>query len=107
MKVAWADEGSQMDVDAGGVETSGPGTDAGAVETSGPGTDVHSDDDDVFGGASSAAQSGLGDNKGSGGSKGGRVLRSEADQNIFAALLHSFSKIVTTGGKERAYSNNE
>ena len=60
MKVAWADEGSQMDVDAGGVETSGPGTDAGAVETFGAGTDAHSDDDD-FGGASSAAQSGLGD----------------------------------------------
>ena len=37
----------------------------------------------------------------------GRVLRSEADQKIFAALLHSFSKIVTMGSNERVYFNNE
>ena len=37
----------------------------------------------------------------------GRVLRSEADQNIFAVLLHSFGKIMTVGGKDRAYFDIE
>ena len=69
---AWADEVGDMDVDAGAVRTSGdagavrtsgPGmdVDAGAVRTSGPGTDDVDSDDDIFGGASSAARSGLGD----------------------------------------------
>ena len=37
----------------------------------------------------------------------GRVLRSEADLDIWATLMNSFSKIIKTGGNERAYFNNE
>ena len=54
---------ARMSKPAGAVRTSGPGmdVDAGAVRTSGPGTDDVDSDDDVFEGASSATQSGLGD----------------------------------------------